>query len=62
MGGGLCRQLGKLLRIDADRKYRGAGPAVARNDDAVMHGEAEVACAYDRKFSQSSAVWKPIRS
>ena len=28
--------------IDADRKYRGARPAVARDDDAVMHGEAEI--------------------
>ncbi len=42
MGRRLRRQLGELLRIDADRKYRGAGPAVARNDDAVMHGEAEI--------------------
>ena len=42
MGRRLRRQLGELPGIDADRKYRGAGPAVARNDDAVMHDEAEV--------------------
>ena len=42
MGRRLRRQLGELLRIDADRKYRGARPAVARDDDAVVHDEAEI--------------------
>ena len=42
MGRRLRRQLGELPGIDADRKYRGAGAAMARNDDAVMHDEAEV--------------------
>jgi hypothetical protein len=35
MGRGLQRLLRELFRIDADRKYCGAGLAVARDDDAV---------------------------
>src|ERR1043166_9576321 len=42
MGGRLRRQLRKLPGIDADRKYPRAGAAMARNDDAVMHDEAEI--------------------
>jgi hypothetical protein len=29
--------LGELLRIDTDREYRGTGPAIARDDDAVAN-------------------------
>ena len=42
MGRRLGRQLGELPGIDADRKYPRVGTAMARNDDAVMHDEAEV--------------------
>ena len=42
MGRRLGGQLGELLGIDADREYRGAGPAMARMDDAVTHDEPEI--------------------
>ena len=49
MGGRFCRQLGEFSGIDADRKHRGAGAAVARRDDAVMHGEAEIGLRVGQK-------------
>src|SRR6478752_3689207 len=42
MGGCLGCQLGKFFRIDADRKYRGARPAVFRGHDAIVGYEPEI--------------------
>jgi hypothetical protein len=42
MGHGPGGELGKLLRIDTDRKYFGAGPAVLRDHYALVHDEPEI--------------------
>ena len=37
-------EVGEFLDVDADREHGGAGPAMRRDDDAVMHGKIELAC------------------